>query len=58
MMRSEIDKRAKRYAPVQCVSDYGMHKDAPPKKVKTKTSTALQAELEKWLAATRTEVRP
>ena len=35
MRRSEIDKRAKRYAPKQSVSDYGMHKDArPPKATK------------------------
>jgi hypothetical protein len=58
MMRSDIDKRANRDCPRQCMSDYGMHKDAPPKKVKTKTPTALKAELEKWLAATMTEVRP
>lgn len=32
--RSEIDRRAKRYAPRQCVSDYGMHKDAPEKPAK------------------------
>ena len=28
---SEIDRRAKRYAPRQCLSDYGMHKDAGSK---------------------------
>lgn len=27
-MRSEIDKRAKRYAAKQCVADHGMHRDA------------------------------
>lgn len=26
---SAIDRRAKRYAPKQCVADYGMHRDAP-----------------------------
>lgn len=34
MQRSEIDRRAKRYAPRQCLSDVGMHKDAPPAAVK------------------------
>lgn len=29
MRRSEVDKRAKRYAQRQCVADYGMHKDGP-----------------------------
>jgi hypothetical protein len=53
MMRSEIDRRAKRYAARQCVADHGMHKDAPPRKTRresTKTSQ-LKAELERWLAA-------
>lgn len=27
-MRSDVDKRARRYASKQCVADYGMHKDA------------------------------
>jgi hypothetical protein len=52
MTRSDIDRRAKRYAPMQCVSDYGMHKDAPvrgPKK--PRPETALGSELAKWLAA-------
>jgi hypothetical protein len=33
MRHSEIDKRAKRNAPRQCLSDYGhdVHKDAPVK---------------------------
>ncbi len=31
MRRSPIDRRAKRYAPRQCVADVGMHKDAPPR---------------------------
>jgi hypothetical protein len=36
MRHSEIDKRAKRYAPKQCLSDYGhnVHKDAPTKEEK------------------------
>lgn len=29
MRRSAIDRRAKRYAPRQCVADVGGHKDAP-----------------------------
>ena len=31
MRHSEVDKRARRTAPVQCVADYGynVHKDAP-----------------------------
>ena len=34
MRHSQIDKRAKRNAPRQCLSDYGhdVHKDAPTKK--------------------------
>lgn len=28
VQRSEIDRRAKHNVPRQCVSDYGMHKDA------------------------------
>lgn len=28
MRKPQIEKRRKRYAPKQCVSDYGMHKDA------------------------------
>lgn len=31
MRHSQIDKRAKRNCPKQCVSDYGMHKDAKKK---------------------------
>jgi hypothetical protein len=37
MIRSEIDRRAKRYAPRQCLSDVGMHRDAPPAADKAKT---------------------
>jgi hypothetical protein len=32
--RSDVDRRAKRYAPKQCVADHGMHKDAPDRSVK------------------------
>jgi hypothetical protein len=55
MIRSEVERRSKRYAPRQCVSDYGMHKDAPPKKCEGKS--ILAAELERWLAASKSEVR-
>ena len=52
MTRSEVDRRAKRDVPQQCVSDYGMHKDAPPRKLKKpKRQTAMGAELAKWIAA-------
>jgi hypothetical protein len=52
MTRSDIDRRAKRYAPRQCVSDHGMHKDAPVKgPKKPKPQTALGAELTRWLEA-------
>ena len=33
MRKPQIEKRRKRYAPKQCVSDYGMHKDAKRDKV-------------------------
>jgi hypothetical protein len=53
MMCSEVDRRARRDCPRQCVADHGMHKDAPrnPNPKPTKTPTALSAELQKWLTA-------
>jgi hypothetical protein len=52
MTRSDIDRRAKHDCPRQCVSDHGMHKDAPARRSKKpKLQTALGAELTKWLAA-------
>lgn len=50
MIRSEIDKRAKRTVPRQCVSDYGMHKDAPSaheRVAKTRRYAPLKDELRK-----------
>jgi hypothetical protein len=52
MTRSEIDRRAKHDCPRQCVADYGMHRDAPPRRMKKpKRQTAMGSELTKWLAA-------
>lgn len=29
MRHSQVDRRARRTVPVQCVADHGMHRDAP-----------------------------
>jgi|HubBroStandDraft_4_1064222.scaffolds.fasta_scaffold2633499_1 hypothetical protein len=52
MTRSDVDRRANHNRPRQCISDHGMHKDAPVRRPKKpKPQTALGAELTKWLAA-------
>ena len=45
MIRSDIDRRAKRYVPRQCVSDWGMHKDAEngPQPAQGRRGEAFQA---------------
>jgi hypothetical protein len=49
MIRSDVDRRAKRYAAKQCVADHGMHKDAPARKAKIRKPTALRPELDRRL---------
>lgn len=46
MQRSEVDRRAKRYRAKQCVSDYGMHKDALRTVRKTVRFVPLKQEIE------------
>ena len=40
--RSEIDRRAKHYAPRQCLSDHGMHKDAESERITTEALDIAQ----------------
>jgi hypothetical protein len=51
MRHSEVDKRAKRNAPRQCVSDYGMHKDAGVVRMEAIAAGSFEPvskQLERW----------
>lgn len=51
MRHSEIDKRAKRNAPRQCLSDYGhnVHKDAPVRTIDLVLPFSLEP-LAQWIS--------